>query len=273
MREFATNDQANYYSGITSITVNGKNAYELKGKFLDDLHNNAFSETKGEYAVKHIEYFLKIVNPIDLPNVNHDKLRVVVFPISLVGDAWKWFDEIKGSIDSWVDLTANFFGKYYPLSRTSKINTQMIKWDPTNPSWRNDGYCNEGNLHGAYLFGNSLNYLDYEWYEALEDSKLKQETLRNKAIMEGLINEDDKSSDEDGENDEHKLCGNETHELPVCQIKKYMMIKYSFRDDEKYVAIKEDEYDDFASASKEAYRAYQEIFHMIDEGWMVTIDE
>ncbi|GKC12415.1 hypothetical protein Tco_1009197 [Tanacetum coccineum] len=28
---------------------------------------------------------------------------------------------------------------------------------------------------------------DYEWYEALEDSKLKDEALRNKAIMEGFI--------------------------------------------------------------------------------------
>ncbi|GKC17793.1 hypothetical protein Tco_1014575 [Tanacetum coccineum] len=34
--------------GITSIIVNGKNAYELKGKFLYDLHKNAFSGTNRE---------------------------------------------------------------------------------------------------------------------------------------------------------------------------------------------------------------------------------
>nr|GEX52473.1 hypothetical protein [Tanacetum cinerariifolium] len=82
-RKIMTNDQANYYSRITSITVNEKNAYELKGKFLNDLHKNAFSGTNKEDAVEHIEYFLKIVDPIDLPNVNQDKLRVFVFPISL----------------------------------------------------------------------------------------------------------------------------------------------------------------------------------------------
>ncbi|GKA87069.1 hypothetical protein Tco_0808780 [Tanacetum coccineum] len=60
MREFAANDQADYYSGITSIMENGKNAYELKGKFLDDFHKNAFSRTHGEDAVEHIEYFLNI---------------------------------------------------------------------------------------------------------------------------------------------------------------------------------------------------------------------
>ncbi|GKD16086.1 hypothetical protein Tco_1205244 [Tanacetum coccineum] len=48
METFAPNDKENYYSGITSIIVNEKNAYEQKGKFLDDLHNNAFSETNGK---------------------------------------------------------------------------------------------------------------------------------------------------------------------------------------------------------------------------------
>ncbi|GJR56077.1 hypothetical protein Tco_1406598 [Tanacetum coccineum] len=137
MKEFTTNDQEDYYSEITCITVNGNNAYELKGKFLNDLHNNAFDGTNGEDTVKHIEYFLRIVDPIDLPNVNRDKLRVVVFPISLVGGARRWFDMIKESIDSWIDLTARFFRKYYPPSRTSKTNTQMIRWDPTNPKFEN----------------------------------------------------------------------------------------------------------------------------------------
>ncbi|GKF75787.1 hypothetical protein Tco_0225231, partial [Tanacetum coccineum] len=56
MKGFATNDQADYYSGITSIVVNVKNAYELKGKFLEDLHKNAISGTNGEDAFEHIEY-------------------------------------------------------------------------------------------------------------------------------------------------------------------------------------------------------------------------
>nr|GEW54896.1 hypothetical protein [Tanacetum cinerariifolium] len=74
MKEFAANDQANYYSGFTSIKANEKNAYELKGKFLDELHKNAFSRTNREDAVKHIEYFLRIFNPIGLPNVNQGNL-------------------------------------------------------------------------------------------------------------------------------------------------------------------------------------------------------
>ncbi|GJW41494.1 hypothetical protein Tco_0067339 [Tanacetum coccineum] len=40
-------------------------------------------------------------------------------------------------------------------------------------SWKDDGYCNGGNLPGTYNFGTQLHYQDYEWYEALEDSELK----------------------------------------------------------------------------------------------------
>ncbi|GKA44277.1 putative reverse transcriptase domain-containing protein [Tanacetum coccineum] len=71
----------------------------------------------------------------------------------------------------------------------------------------------------------------------------------------------------------HELCGIKTREVPVCQIKRYKMIKYSFNDEEEYVAVKEDEYDDLTITSEEACRAYQEIFRMMDEGWMVTRTE
>ncbi|GJW15543.1 hypothetical protein Tco_0019676 [Tanacetum coccineum] len=60
---------------------------------------------------------------------------------------------------------------------------------------REDGYYNRGNLPEAYHIGNSLHYQDIEWYEALEDSELKDEALRNKAIMEGLISDDESRND------------------------------------------------------------------------------
>ncbi|GKB72460.1 hypothetical protein Tco_0933872 [Tanacetum coccineum] len=109
-----------------------------------------------------------------------------------------------------------------------------------------DGYCNGGNLPGTSVIGNQLHYQDYEWYEALEDSELKDLALQNKASIEGFINKDDKE---------------------------FEMIKYSFGQDEEYVAIKEDEYDDLARTSNDACRAYQKIFPIMDEGWMDPVKE
>ncbi|GJV25333.1 hypothetical protein Tco_1378028 [Tanacetum coccineum] len=62
--------------------------------------------------------------------------------------------------------------------------------------WKEDGYCNGGNLPGAYIVGNTLCYQDLEWYEAFKDRKLNEEALQNKAIVEGIIDEDDESSNE-----------------------------------------------------------------------------
>ncbi|GJR34080.1 reverse transcriptase domain-containing protein [Tanacetum coccineum] len=162
-----------------------------------------------------------------------------------------------------------------PVKHTCKpfdYKTGCSEW-PTC-SWKDDGYCNGGNLPGTYIIGNQLHYQDYEWYKAIKDSEVKDEALRNKAIMEGLINEDDDESryeqkkqwnmytnyDDAYEinhrnNEKEELC--EVHELPTCNIRRYMMIKYSFNNDEEYVAVKEDEYDDLTITRKEACQAYQ----------------
>nr|GEV38931.1 hypothetical protein [Tanacetum cinerariifolium] len=236
MEEFVTKNRANYYSGITSIMVNGKIAYELKGRFLDDLRKNSFSATNGENAVEHIKYFLKIVDHIDLPNVNHERLRLAIFPISLFRNESKRFNEFKGSITTWVDLTMKFFGKYYQPSRSCKVmgtdvdmeydpsdvgfgewtetnifnfetplckafdafnyllkvNTELFTHDIERTKTYED-YMNEcnneldepcGELPGMVQVGYMTYFQDYEWYDNLTDSSLKEEDQKQKTIYE-----------------------------------------------------------------------------------------
>ncbi|GKD15044.1 hypothetical protein Tco_1199451 [Tanacetum coccineum] len=114
---------------IKEMMINGKAAYELKGKFLDNFQNNAFSRTNGEDAVEHIENFLKIVDPIDLPNLS----------------------------TTWVDLTELFFRKYYPSSRTSKIVGTKAKTNEVFKHWIKTGIFDfETPLCTAF---NEFNYL------------------------------------------------------------------------------------------------------------------
>ncbi|GKD65899.1 hypothetical protein Tco_1308007 [Tanacetum coccineum] len=254
MREFAANDQPDYYSGITSIVVNRKNAYELKGKFLDDLHKNAFSGTHGEDAVEHIEYFFKIIDPINLPN----KLES---------------DEIEPTNEETSDLEETNHDDEQETSEIFRIETNLFDYEtligysewPTY-SWKEDGYCHGGNLPGAYIVGNALRYQDLEWYNALKDSELKDEALRNKAIMDGLIDENNELINNDWRRwDGYEITDHDQEE------RKY---ENEYEDKERYkeyVAIKEDEYDDLTNTSEDACRAYQEIFCMMDEGWMEVI--
>ncbi|GKD05993.1 hypothetical protein Tco_1180967 [Tanacetum coccineum] len=170
-------------------------------------------------------------------------------------DDWiyEWNENVPWVYDKpWLDN--GIWKEPKPVKHTCKpfnYKTGCSEW-PTF-SWREYGYCNGGNLPGAYHIGNSLHYQDLEWYEALEDSELKDKALRNKAIMEGLISDDESSNDcwkrwksheiyyydyDEGEYENetheegHELCGIKTREVPVCQIKRYKMIKYLFNDEE-----------------------------------------
>ncbi|GJT72822.1 putative reverse transcriptase domain-containing protein [Tanacetum coccineum] len=125
-------------------------------------------------------------------------------------------------------------------------------------SWKNDGYCNKGNLHGAYIVGNSLHYQDYEWYDTLMDSELKEQALRNKAIMKGSISDEESSNDgcrrwksheityhDHDENETHderqELC--EAHELPqkarILELKRRYFEDY-YSENQYAVSIMED---------------------------------
>ncbi|GJY32046.1 hypothetical protein Tco_0415541 [Tanacetum coccineum] len=128
--------------------------------------------------------------------------------------------------------------------------------------------------------GNSFCYQDYEWYDTLEDSKLKEETLINKAILEESINvEEESNKAKQGWFDEHKLIGDDDYDIgdledylirkdppyyvneeerskerrckllgipyvkpPTCKSEKFEVVKYLYGSAEEYVAIKEYEY-------------------------------
>ncbi|GJV50458.1 hypothetical protein Tco_1440670 [Tanacetum coccineum] len=93
----------------------------------------------------------------------------------------------------WMKLGSDADMEYDPFN-VEFAKCGHSKW-PTC-SWKDDGYCNGGNLPGAYIVGNTLRYKELEWYEALKDGKLKDEALKNKAIMEGIIDEEEESNND-----------------------------------------------------------------------------
>ncbi|GJR15939.1 hypothetical protein Tco_0798591 [Tanacetum coccineum] len=126
-----------------------------------------------------------------------------------------------------------------------------VSWWPTY-RWKDNGYCNGGNFLEAYIVGN---------------------TLLPRFIMDNFedTNRDQEERQYEMEHEDKERCELfDDQERPVYNIRRFDMIKYSFGDDEEYVTVKENEYDDLTSTSKEAIYAYQEIFRMMDEGWMVS---
>nr|GEV85173.1 zf-BED domain-containing protein [Tanacetum cinerariifolium] len=104
-----------------------------------------------------------------------------------------------------------------------------------------------------------------------EEEESLDETWRKWDEYENTTHDHDESdvyNDEEHEDEERRK--DTAHNAPVCKIKRFEMISYSFGQDEEYVAIKECECDDLTKTNEDACRAYQKIFRSMDEGWVVT---
>ncbi|GJT63973.1 hypothetical protein Tco_1015453 [Tanacetum coccineum] len=278
---------------IISIKVNGKNAYELKGTFLDDLHSNAFSGTNGEDADEHIEYFLRIVDPVDLPNVNQDKLRLLVFPISLKmgSDDTELTNENGSDLEdeclSDVDETAEIFKiednlldyetplckAFNEFNYLLKIDTDLFIFEIQEiKTYRNiDEFCNGGELPGMVRVGCMTYFQDYKCFENFKEldydvlvkleecwwkvnAHEKAPFARCKNYGQGPYANAKTKKDYDPYLDNNRIfeknykannagdtqyTKKEFHDPSICTIRRFEMVKYSFKDDEEYVAIKE----------------------------------
>ncbi|GJS52856.1 copia protein [Tanacetum coccineum] len=102
MKQYMSKTQENYGSGVTKPTINQDTPFELKGKFLKELHDNTFSGSEHEDANEHIEKVLEIVDLFHIPKVTQDQIMLRAFPVSLTGAASRWLrNQPSGSITTW----------------------------------------------------------------------------------------------------------------------------------------------------------------------------
>ncbi|GJV93511.1 hypothetical protein Tco_1541324 [Tanacetum coccineum] len=246
----------NFVSSDNEGRMVEKSIVEIQGTFLVKVRDNAFNGITGEDAYKHIDKFLEVVGPIKIKGLTHDRFRLSVYPISLTGP------------------------------QVNNIN----------------GFCNGGELPGMVRVGCMTYFRDQKWYDELADGKLKEETLAHKAKVKGswgdttlgvmkfcawlkisfenfhelnydvgktgrmLVEELYVGDTQENQgHDEHK--DNPTPEPSICKIRRFKMMKYSFNDDEEYIAIKEFEY---LNHSKDSLDAYRELLRLINKGWVVA---
>ncbi|GKF11238.1 hypothetical protein Tco_0049164, partial [Tanacetum coccineum] len=62
------------------------------------------------------------------------------------------------------------------------FKNRETKWPTCNSN--EDGFCNGRDLPGMVRVGYMTYFQDYEWYDDLTDSSLKEEALKQKAIYE-----------------------------------------------------------------------------------------
>ncbi|GKD29488.1 hypothetical protein Tco_1240266, partial [Tanacetum coccineum] len=220
--------------------------HHLKFSTMKSIDDDLFTY---EVEVANIPCDSKMDN--DLEHEVDDDMGYDLFDVTFTEWDVPWVDE-----KPWTNAVV--WTKPTPVKHTCKpfnYKTRCSEW-PTC-SWMDDGYYNGGNLPGTYIIGNQLHYQDYEWYEALEDSELRDEALRNKAIMEGFINEDKSHYEQKRRwiiytnyDDAYEINHEDNEREDLCEV------------------AAEDECEDLMITREEACRSYQEIFWIMDEGWM-----
>ncbi|GJU49251.1 hypothetical protein Tco_1218806 [Tanacetum coccineum] len=156
-----------------------------------------------------------------------------------------------------------------------------------------DGFCNGGELPGIVRVGCMNYFQDHKWYDELADGVLKEEAFIHKAkykeswgdatlgVMKfyacifgrnyGANNagdtQDSQEQMKEHKRNKHTLSSKPTHDPSICRVRRFEMMKYSFNADDEYVPIKEHEHFDHSRTNIDEY---QELFRIMDEGWLVT---
>ncbi|GKA28292.1 hypothetical protein Tco_0714460 [Tanacetum coccineum] len=118
-----------------------------------------------------------------------------------------------------------------------------------------------------------LDNRNHKWYDELADGKLKEETLMHKAKVEeswGIQLPVNYGADNTGYTQDYLEHKKEHHDPSTCHVRRFEMIKYSLDADDEYVAIKENKCSEHSETNFDTCQAYQELFRIMDEGWLVT---
>ncbi|GKE56277.1 hypothetical protein Tco_1495462 [Tanacetum coccineum] len=84
-------EKAQTESNLSITNTNNDMNMELKKEFLTELLSNAYHGKFNEDVVNHIAKVLELLDLIKNLNVDTDRLRVKVFPLSLADDAIQWW--------------------------------------------------------------------------------------------------------------------------------------------------------------------------------------
>ncbi|KAH0669197.1 hypothetical protein KY289_023690 [Solanum tuberosum] len=74
-----------------------------------------FRGAAGDDANQHLMNFVAICKSQEIPGVNQTAMRLRLFPLSLIGEATNWLNEMPNdSIRTWTELKEAFLERFFP---------------------------------------------------------------------------------------------------------------------------------------------------------------
>nr|GEX71426.1 reverse transcriptase domain-containing protein [Tanacetum cinerariifolium]GEY67983.1 reverse transcriptase domain-containing protein [Tanacetum cinerariifolium] len=89
--------------------------FAIKGNHLTLVKENQFDGRTKTDPHKHIQEFLGIYGMFKYRDTKNKAVRLMMFPLSLTGEAKIWLDELnEGTIETWDELRTAFISRFFP---------------------------------------------------------------------------------------------------------------------------------------------------------------
>ncbi|GJX15659.1 reverse transcriptase domain-containing protein [Tanacetum coccineum] len=89
--------------GFAITILETANEFAIKGNHLTPFKGNQIDGRTKTYPHKHIHEFLRICKMFKYIDTENEAVRLMMFPLSLTGEAKTWLDEInEGTIETWL---------------------------------------------------------------------------------------------------------------------------------------------------------------------------
>ncbi|GJV02526.1 reverse transcriptase domain-containing protein [Tanacetum coccineum] len=98
------------------------NEFAIKGNHLTLVKGNQFDGRTKTDPHKHIHEFLKICDMFKYRDTENEAVRLMMFPLSLTGEAKTWLDELnEGTIKTWDELRTAFISRFFPPALLDRL--------------------------------------------------------------------------------------------------------------------------------------------------------
>ncbi|GJW42887.1 reverse transcriptase domain-containing protein [Tanacetum coccineum] len=98
------------------------NEFAIKGNHLTLVKGNQFDGRTKINPHKHIHEFLGIYDMFKYRDTKNEAVRLMMFPLSLTGEAKTWLDELnERTIETWDELRTDFISRFFPLALFDRL--------------------------------------------------------------------------------------------------------------------------------------------------------
>ncbi|GJZ28798.1 reverse transcriptase domain-containing protein [Tanacetum coccineum] len=117
---------ANHVVALTpgfAITISKTvNEFAIKCNHLTLIKGNQFDGRTKTDPHKHIQEFPRICNMFENKDTKNEAVRLMMFPLSLTGEAKTWLDKLnEGTIETWDELRTAFISRFFPLDLFDRL--------------------------------------------------------------------------------------------------------------------------------------------------------